>query len=170
MTLDIWHQYLICCTWHLIPDTWYMTLDDWHAITYLTCFHMELAHLTWYCDTWLDTSTPDTCITLHIHDYHFYGDLAWLLYCYQTSGTPELLCSCAPELLYSWTPITGRLLTLCSWYYTLVDPRNWIIIDIRLLWTPCGHYHWTIFNNWTTYTGNGELMSMSIGSMFMMVL
>ena len=93
LTLDIWHQYVTCYTWHLISDTstwhvitwhlildtWYMTLDGWHAITHLTCFHMVLVYLTWYCDTWLDTITPDTCITWHIHDNHFYGDLAWLL-------------------------------------------------------------------------------------------
>ena len=95
---DLWHLisdtgtwHII--TWHLIPDIWYMTLDDWHAITHLTCFHIVLVHLTWYCDTWLDTITPDACITLHIRDYHFYGELAWLLYCYQTSGSPEPLYS-----------------------------------------------------------------------------
>ena len=113
-------------TWHLTPDTWYMTLDNWHVITYLICFHMVLVHLTWCCDTWLDTITPDICITLHIHDYYFYGDLSWLLYCYQTFGTLELL------ILYSW-------------YYTPVNSCNWIIMDIRLLYTPCGHNHWTIY-------------------------
>ena len=69
-----------------------------------------------------------------------------------------LLNSCAPELLYSWTPVTERLLTLCFWYYTSVDSHNWIIMDIGLLWTPCGHYHWTISNNWTTYTGTGTCL------------
>ena len=67
-----------------------------------------------------------------------------------------LLNSCAPELLYTLTPETRSLLTLCSWYYTPVDPRNRITIDIRLLWIPCGHYHWTICNKWTTHTGMGE--------------
>ena len=100
LTLDIWYRYLTC--YHLTPDTrpWYMTLDNWHAITHLTCVHMVLVHLTWYCDTWLGTITPDTCITWHIHDYHFYGDLAWLLYCYQTSVIHKLLYSCTLELLY----------------------------------------------------------------------
>jgi len=107
LTLDIRHRYLTCytwhlisdigtwhvITWHLIPDTWYMILDNWHAITHLTCFHLILVHLTWYYDTWLVTITPDTCITWHI--MIIYRDLAWLLYCYQSSGTPELL--------YSWT-------------------------------------------------------------------
>ena len=104
-----WHRYvnyltLICYTWHLIPDTWYLTPvlnmlspdtwyltpDTWHAITHLTCFQVALVHLTWCCDTWLDYYY--TYFTMSIHDYHFYGDLAWLLYYYQTSGTPELLC------------------------------------------------------------------------------
>jgi len=127
LTLNIWHQYLTCyyfthdiwhryLTWHLISNT-----DTWHVITWhpipdtwyiydtcqLTCYHLLdmcyyllLTHLTWYCDTWLDSITPDTCIMLHIHDYHLTGTLAWLLYCYQTSGAPELLNSCTPELRY----------------------------------------------------------------------
>ena len=123
-------------------DTWYMLLDNWHVITYLTCYHLVLVHLTRYCDTWPDTITLNTCISLHIHDYHFYGDLAWLLYCYHL-----------PDIWYPWTPV---LLKSCilellkkgdSWYYTPVDPRNWITINIWLLWIPCGHYHWTNCNN-----------------------
>jgi len=63
---------------------------------------------------------------------------------------------CTPELLYTWTPETERFLILYSWYYTLVDSRNWLIMDIGSLWTHCGHYHWTICNNWTTFTVIGE--------------
>jgi len=55
---------------------------------------MVLVHLT------PDIVIPDTCITWHIHDYHFYGDLAWLLYCYQTSGTPEPCTPVSPVLMY----------------------------------------------------------------------
>ena len=40
-----------------------------------------------------------------------------------------LLNSYTPELLYTWTPEIGRLLTF-SWYYTLVDPRNRITMNI----------------------------------------
>ena len=97
---DTWHlrsdtgtRHVI--TWHLIPDTWCLTpvldmlsLDTWHLIygTWQltcyhlildTCFHMVLVHLTWCCDTWLDYYY--TCITMSIHDYHFYRDLTWLL-------------------------------------------------------------------------------------------
>jgi len=75
-----------------------LSLDTWHMLS-----HGTSTHLTWYCDTWLDTITPVTCITWHIHDYHFYGDLAWLLYCYQTSGTSELL--------YSWTLVSPVLMS-----------------------------------------------------------
>ena len=119
LTPDTWH--LISdtgtwhvITWHLIPDTWYMTFDM------LSLFYMILVHLTWCCDTWLDTIIPNTCITLHIHDYHFYGDLTWLLYYYQTSGTPELICS--------WT--------LCSWTPVFLNPYNRETPDIILL-MPC---------------------------------
>ena len=122
---DTWHLISDTGTWHVItwypiPDTWYMALDNWHAITYLTCFHMVLVHLTWYCDTWLDTITPDTCIILHIHDYHFYGNLSWLLYCYQSTNTPVLLC---------------------SWTHVFLNPCNRETPDIMLLilyscWSP----------------------------------
>jgi len=123
LTPNFWHLISDTGTWHaitwyLIPGTWYITLDDWHAITHLTCFHMAQAHLTWYCDTWLDNITPDTCVTLHIHDYHFYGDLAWLLYCYWTFGTPELLCSWTPVYLNPWnreTPDIMLLILYSSW-------------------------------------------------------
>jgi len=102
---------------YLTPDTWYMTLDNWHAITHLICFHMVLVHLTWYCDTWLDNIIPDTCITLHIHDYHFYGDLVWLLYYYQTSGILELLCSRAPVFLNSCNRETPDFMLLILYSY-----------------------------------------------------
>ena len=82
----IWHV----ITWHLIltPNIWHLTID---------MLSLGTIHLTWCCDTWLNTITPDTYIILPIHDYHFYGNLAWLLYYYQTFGAPELLCS--------WTPV-----------------------------------------------------------------
>jgi len=109
LVLDIWHRYLTCYHLILIPDTWYMTLNNWHAITYLTCFHIVLVHLTWYCDTWLDTITSETCITSYIHDYYFTG--TWHDH-YIVIRHLVHLNSCAPELLYSWTPEKGRLLIL----------------------------------------------------------
>ena len=122
-----WHvitRHLIPDTWYLISildmlspdnlitDTWYMTLDNWRAITHLTCYHLVLIHLTRDCDTWLDTITPDTCISLHIYDYHFFRDLTWLFYI--ITRHLVLLNSCAPELLYTWTPEKGRLMILYS--------------------------------------------------------
>ena len=100
LTLDIWHRYLSCYT-----DTWYN--NTWH----LTCYHPVLVRLIRYCGT---------CIILHIHDYYFYGDLAWLLYCYQIFGTPVLLNSYIPEPLKKGD----------SWYYTPVNSRSWIIMVI----------------------------------------
>ena len=63
LLFDIWYRYSPCYTYRLLPDTWYS--NTWHS--------------TWYCDTWLVTVIPGTCIILHIHDYYFYGNLAWLL-------------------------------------------------------------------------------------------
>ena len=88
-TLDIWHRYLTCHTWHLI-----LTPNIWHMLTLTWLLSRGTSTLTWYCATWPDTITPDTYIIWHIHDYHFYRDLAWLLYCYQIFGTPVLLSSC----------------------------------------------------------------------------
>jgi len=90
---DIWHWYLPCYTYRMLPDTWCNNI--WH----LTCYHPVLVHLTWYCGIY---------IILHIHDYYFYGDLTWLLYCYQIFCTPVLLNPCTPEPLKKGD----------SWYYT----------------------------------------------------
>ena len=138
MTLDIWHRYLTCytwhlisvtgtwhviwhlisdtgtwhvITWHLIPNTWYMTLDDWHAITHLTCFHMVQAHLP-------DIVTPDWILlyltpVLHCIFMTITFTGTWHDY-YIVSRHLVLLNSCAPELLYTWTPQKGRLLILYS--------------------------------------------------------
>ena len=107
LSLNIWHRYLPCYTYHLISDT-----DTCHAtLRHLTYCHLVPIHLTWYCDTWLDTITPDTirlCIFMIIAFTR-----TWLLYRYQTFGTPELLYS---ELLYSWTPEKGWLLILYSYW------------------------------------------------------
>ena len=93
--------------YHLTPDTWHLIYDTWQLTCYHLildiCYHLILTHLTWYCDTWLDTIISDTCITWHIQDYHFYGDLAWLLYCYQTSGTPELMYPLYSCLLHCYS-------------------------------------------------------------------
>ena len=120
LALDIWNLshdtwYLDTCTWYML----YLTYDTRHRylpcyIWRLTYYHLALVYLTWYCDTWPDTITLDTCISLHIHDYHFYGDLKWLLYYYQIIGTPELL--------YTWTPEIGRLLTLLLILYSCWPP------------------------------------------------
>ena len=102
LTLDIWHRYLTC--YHLTPDTWHLIYNTWQ-LTYYHSLDM-LSH---------DTSTLDqmlwhlTGLLLHLY-YNVNSwlpllwDLVWLLYCYQTSGTPELL--------YTWTHVTGRLLIL----------------------------------------------------------
>ena len=111
LSLNIWHRYLPCYTYHLISDTgtYHAILDGWRAITHLTCDHLVLVYLIWYCDTWLDTIISGTCITLHIHDYYFTG--TWHDY-YTVTRPLVLLNSYAPVLLYSWTPVTGRLLIL----------------------------------------------------------
>ena len=57
LKLDIWHRYLTCYqltldTWHLISDTWQLTC--YHLIPDI-CYRLVMTHLTWCCDTWLDT-------------------------------------------------------------------------------------------------------------------
>jgi len=129
---DTWHA----ITWHLIPDTWYLAPNNWHAITW----YITLATWYWYtwsdADTRLDTMTPDTCITFPIHDYRLYGDLTWLLYCYQTADTPELLYSWTPLFLNPWnreTPDTLLLILYSCWSPWLDNHGYWITINT--LWT-----------------------------------
>jgi len=106
LTLGIWHWCLICH--HLTPDFWHLISDTWQSTCYHLIldisYHLVLIHLTWCCDTWLDTITPDTCI-IFTGTWHSY---------YTTTRHLVLLNSCAPKLMYSWTLETGRLLILYS--------------------------------------------------------
>ena len=113
LTLDPWH--LISDTgtsyYHLIPDTWHLIFDTWQ----LTCYHL------------LVMLSPDTS-TLDLILWHLTDTYTWHLYCifmiitftgtwhnyYTVTRHLVLLNSCAPELLYSWTPVKGRLLILYS--------------------------------------------------------
>ena len=167
LTLICIHRYLPCYTYYLISDTGtcHAILITWYLTPVLAMLHLTLDilppgtntldlilwHLTGYYYTGHRTS-------LHTHDYHFMG--TWLLYCYQTFGTPVLLNSCIPEPLKKGD----------SWYYTSVDPRNRITMNIWLLWTPCGYYHWIILIIRQLTLGWRKLMSTDIVLMFMMVL
>jgi len=129
-TLDIWHRYLTC--YHLTPDTWYLIYDTWQLTWYHLildiCYHLILIHLTWCCDTWLDIITPDTCITLHIQDYHYYGDLDMIIILLSDiwySWTLVLLNSCIPCTHVSCTvtlvnstviPTSGRAYLVSGWW------------------------------------------------------
>ena len=140
LTPDIWHRHSVFTpvlsiytdTWHVTLDILFMTpalgiytstryIDPVLDMSYLTpapdtrymiCFHvvqipgLDILTLDW-------TLLPLIPVFIwHIHDYHFYGDLAWLLY--QIFGTPVLL--------YSWTPEIGRLLTLLLILYSCWPP------------------------------------------------
>ena len=136
-----------------ILDTWSLTYDIWH----LTIDMLSLS-----------TDTLDLMLW-HLTGYYYTRHLYYIVHsCYHFTGTWHdyyiviihlvLLNSCAPELLYSWTPVTGKLLILFSRCYTLVDPHNWLIIDIELLCTHCGNYHWTIYNKvLNLHRGGGNL-------------
>ena len=145
----IWHRYLPCYMWYVIPDTgtchaifdiWYPTLvlvmlhlslDIRHR--YLIChtWHLLLTPGIWYAFMWykyLDLTSwlltghyhPDTCVLYDIfmtitvtgtwHDY------------YIITRYLVLLNSCTPELLYTWTPEIGRLLTLLLILYSCWPP------------------------------------------------
>ena len=147
LTHDIWYPTLDM----LSPDTGYLinTPDMWHSILYMlslgtNTLDLMLWHLTGYYYTW--------------HMYYIAYSWLSLLQGFDMIIIllPDIWYSWTLVLLYSWTPEIGRLLILYSWYYTHVDPQNWVTMDIGLLWTYCGHYQWTICNNWTAYTGTGE--------------
>ena len=95
LTCDTRPRYLSCYTYHLTLDThtWYVVLDScsWHTVYAILSCGIN----TW--TSWLLTEHYHPwCLTIwHIHDYHCYGDMTWLLYYYyQIFGTPELLYSC----------------------------------------------------------------------------
>ena len=149
-----WWAFGPTITWHLIPDTWYLTsifdmllLDTWYLtpdIWQLTCYHLldMLSH---------GTRTFDL-ILCHLTEYYYIWHLYYIVYSWLSllQGL-DMIIILLQDLWYSWTPV---LLNSCipeplkrgdSWYYTPVDPRNRITMNIGLLWTPCGHYHWTKF-------------------------
>ena len=150
--------------YHLTPDTWYLTLVNWHAITYLTCFHMVQVHLTWCCDTWLGYYY--TWLYFLFMIITFTGDLAWLLYCYQTFGTPELLCSWTPVYLNPWNreapDITPDIILLLT-------PKQIIMDDGLLysLWTLSLNY---IYNKVLNLYLGGRNWWIPIWCLFIMVI
>jgi len=130
-TLDM--LYLILDPRHLISDTGtcHAILITWYLTPVLAMLHLTLDILPpgtntlglilWYLTGYYYTGHRTS---LHIHDSHFYGDLIIIL---------------LPDIWYSWTPV---LLNSCipeplkrgdSWYYTPIDPRNRITINIGLL-------------------------------------
>ena len=138
-----WHMIL----WHCIQLTWhwhikYLTLilDTWQ----LTCYHLIFDMLTLS----IDTVTPDWILL------HWTPVLHCLFMIITFMGTWHDYYTAT--IWYSWTSV---VLNSCifeplkqgdSWYYTHVDSHSWLTMDIGLLWIHCGHYHWTICNNWTT--------------------
>jgi len=135
------HDLLI--TWHLMPgtDTWHLLSDTWRLTCYHLildiCYHLVLIHLTWCCDTWLEIITLDTCITLSIHEYRLYGDLTWLLYCYQTSGTPVFL-----NFYFSYTHIPS-VVTLVN---STVIPASGGACRLASGWRGC--IPWSCYPEW----------------------
>jgi len=174
LSLDIRYRYLLCYTYHLIPNTGtcHAILITWYLTPVLTMLYLTVDMLlltwhaiTWYQYTWPDIVTPDWllfylasvlyCIFMILT---FTG--TWLLYCYQTFDTPVLLNSYILEPLKKGD----------SRYYSPIDPRNEITMNMELLRIPCGHYYWTILIIRQLASGWGKLMSTDIVSMFMMVL
>ena len=77
----MWNRHLSCYIWHMIPDigTCHAIFDTWYMTpVFDICYHLALAHLTWYCDTWPDTITLDTCTPCIFMAITFTG--TWLLY------------------------------------------------------------------------------------------
>ena len=100
--------YLICCTCHVIFDTWYLTPDIWHmTINMLSPGTSTLDIIIVTPDCGLLYLTPVLhgifmiiTVTETWHDY------------YIVTIHLVLLNPCTPELLYSWTPEKGWLLIL----------------------------------------------------------
>jgi len=177
LTLDIWHMYLTY--YYLTPDTWHLIYDTWQ--------------LTWYPS--LDMLSPGTSthdlILWHLTRYYYTWHLYYIVYSWLSllRGLgmiiillPDLwyytvlLNSCAPELLCSWTPVS---LNPCNREIPHIMlqilyscwSRNWIIMDVGLQWTPCGHYLWTIYiMKYSTYPRAGETDGYRYDVIFIMVI
>ena len=98
------HQYLI----YVILDTcsWYLVYDM------LSC---GISTMTWHCDPWSDTTTLIPILYDIFMTITFTG--TWHDY-YIITRYLVLMSSCTPELLYTWTPEIGRLLTLLLILYS----------------------------------------------------
>ena len=150
------HRHLICYIWYLIYGTWYLTLDTWYLTLALNMLSPGISSLD--------------LILWHLTGYYYTRHLYFLAYSwlsllrgldyYIITKHLVLLNSCIPEPLKKGD----------SWYYTHVDPRNRITMNIWLLWTPCGHYNWTNSIIRQLILGWGKLMSTNIVSIFMMIL
>ena len=129
LTYDTWHQYLPCYIWHMIPDTGtcHTIFDPWDPTPVLVMLYLTQIPDTGTCHailiTWYLTPilamlylTYDTrhrylpCYIWHVilETWHlYYLAYAWLLYYYQTSGTPV-----SPVLLNSCTPVSPVLILM----------------------------------------------------------
>ena len=125
LILDSWYlipvlDMLSLNTWYPIPDIWHLiigmlSLDAWHMLSLDTDrLDLMLWHLTGYYYTWHMYCIAYSWLSL-------YRDLTWLLYCYQTSGTPELM--------YPWTPVS----------HVLMSPALLLLLIARSYWHPTGH-------------------------------
>jgi len=154
LALDIWHWYLLCYTWHLTSDIWHLALDM--LSSGIDTFYLILWHLTGYYYTW------------HLYFFAY----SWLSLLRGLGMIIILL----PDIWYSWTPV---LLNSCileplkkgdSWYYTPIDPRNWITMNIGLLEYSVDIVTRKIIIIRQLTPGWEKLMSTDIVSKFMMVL
>jgi len=140
VTLDIWfmtpalniytgtrylHRHLTCYTWCMIygTGTWYMSYLSpdsdprymTHANPYSICFHVVQVY-------WLDIVTLDQTLPLLIPVlYDIFMTITfsgtWHDY-YTITRYLVLLNSYTSQLLYTWTPEIGRLLTLLLILYS----------------------------------------------------
>ena len=93
--------------------------DTWHLLLCIDILDLMFWHLT-------GIITPDTCITLPIHDYHFYEDLYMVIIL-----LPDIWYSCTPKPPYSWTLASlvlmspALLLLLIAWSYWRPAEHAW---------------------------------------------
>jgi len=166
LTLDIWHRYLTCYTWHLIPDTWYLipalnmlSFDTWYLTPDIWYLTIDMLSLTWLLS--YGTSTLDL-ILWHLTGYYYTRLLYYIVYSWLSLlRRLGMIIILLPHLWYSQTPVflnpvnkeTPDIILLMSYF---VDPRNWLIMDVELLYSL-----WTLslaiyIIKYSTYTRVGE--------------
>jgi len=116
-------------TWYQYVYTSHLIPDIWYLTQVLNLLSLDTWQLTWYH------------LILDIRYHLVLTHLTWCcdIWLDTTTLTPVLHC------VFMIITFTG------TWHDYYIVTRHLVLLN------SYGHYHWTISNNWTTYTRTGEI-------------